>query len=166
MLEHETVDADGVLTRVPLPFAYAQAWARVLDYHLVAMEPRSAFYAPAQATRAKKYYVPQIDAGTTYLKVRTPVSTFAVYFHEEPVRGGMSCALGMWGEALPEDGLEQMMLAVRHLPYSAQVIEKLIEKSDWLDANPMYRGLPGVAGRKETPGQSADEEPAARPLDW
>lgn len=166
MLECETIDADGVLTRVPLTFSYAERWARVLGYPLVAMSDATVLYCPPHAATLKRYYIPQIDAGTTYLKVRTPVSTFALYFHEEPARGGVSCALGMWGESFNEDTLQAMMLAVTDLPYSAQAIEKLIEKSDWLDLNPMYRGLPGVAGRRETPGQSADDAPSARPMDW
>jgi len=165
MLEHDTVDADGVLTRVPISFAYAERWAKILDYTLVYMSPRESVYASPHA-KGKSYYYPRIEAHPTHLKLSTATSRFTLYFHDEPIKHGVTCSVGMWGEPLPETTFQALLLSVRDLPYSAQAIAKLIEKSDWLDLNPIYRGLPGVAGQKSTPAQSADESPATRPLDW
>jgi hypothetical protein len=162
MLAHETVDADGVLTRTPLGFAYASAWAKILNYPLQVMsDQRVIYHRPDHG----KYYLTEIVADHTSVRVSASLWRFTLYFQTEPLKGGVSAHVGMFGEPIPEDLFQQMMLSVRELPYSAIGIDALIEKSDFLDLNPMYRGLPGVAARKsETPGQSATE--ATRPRDW
>lgn len=166
MLEHESVDDDGVLTRVPLSFAYAARWATAMEYRLVAMGDSRALYAPRGALSHTGYYTPIIEAERTYVKVRTAVSTFSLYFTDSVLDHPVTCEVGMWGESFPEDLFQQLLLTVRDLPYSPQAIAKLIEKSDWLDLNPMYRGLPGVAGRHLSVDQLEAGGAVEKPADW
>jgi hypothetical protein len=164
MLDYDRVDADGVLSRIPLSFAYASAWAAVLGYTQTADSDQRATYSGKPVSTRSTYYHPGITADHASVRVSGPHWRFTVYLVEEPIVGGASACVGMWGEPIDEDLCQRLMLSVRHLPYSSLVSEKIIEKSDFLDENPMYRGLPGVAAKHETPGQSATE--TARPRDW
>lgn len=163
-LLHERADTDGVLLREPITFVYAARWAAKLSYTLLSMSDQRAYYAgPRLSTRKRNaagyYYEQEIEAQPISIRLATYHSTFTLYFRTDPFTRDVSCSVGMWGEPLPEDLFQRLLLAVRDLPYSAQASEKLIEKSDWLDLNPMYRGLPGIAGRRDqTPGMSANEE--------
>lgn len=165
MLEHESVDADGVLSRTPLSHAYAGRWAKVLEYPLLAMSDVVARYGFTKQPK-DAYYTPGIEAGCTFLKVRSARSSFALYLTPEPLSGRFDCSVGMWGEPFSEDQFQALLLSVRDLPYSVQVVEKLIEKSDWLDLNPMYRGLPGVAGRHLSVDQLEAGGAVEKPANW
>lgn len=168
MLDYETVDDDGVLTRVPLPHAYAARWAKSLQYRLLGASDQDAYYLGKRRVKSRpgNYYDAGIEAHPTDLKVSTNASTFTLYFQTEPLSGDVSCVVGMWGDPFPEDGLEQLMLDVRDLPYSSRAIEKLIEKSDWLDANPMYRGLPGVSGKHLSVDTLEAGGATSKPANW
>jgi hypothetical protein len=163
MLEHDTVDADGVLTRVPLSFAYANAWASVLNYKLLAGSDQRLIFRGPQDVPHPHYYEAELTADTGSVRASSRAWRFTVYLMEDPFGGRASACVGMWGQPIDEDLFQDLMLSTSRLPYSALVAEKLIEKSDWLEHNPMYRGLPGVAAIG-TPSQSADDPP--RPRDW
>lgn len=165
MLEFDSVDADGVLSRVPLPHAYAERWAKILKHKLFGMNGHDAYYM-GEKRKSGQYYDARIEAHSTYITVRTNDNAFAVYFHVEPLKGGVSFSAGMFGEPIPEDLFQELLMAVRDLSYSAQVAEKLIEKSDWLDLNPMFRGLPGVAGRHLSVDQLEAGGGQGKPANW
>jgi len=88
-------------------------------------------------TKAEKGpYDPCVTASNVDVAVKQSHSMFRLYLLDE---SHIHCR--MYGEPFKDDWLFGLIEAIRPLPYSAAAGKALIDKCDWLDDNPMYRGL-------------------------
>ena len=128
-------ERDG--TRSPLARVYGQTIALGLDYSNEAHDNQGRVqWTPLGSNWSRGFYAPQVQATDTEFAVYTADSMFRVYLLDEH---HIHCR--MLGAEWDEGALHRIYEMVRTLPYSAKVVSAIIDRADWLDANPGYRGL-------------------------
>lgn len=155
----------GVGELIPLSHVYGQAFAYELGYEPV----RPDIYSPkpVPAPRKGRQFVPAVYALTVNVKLYTWDQMLDLYLDSEPLLGTPMIHCRMAGQRWHDEDLFGLCQSVKDLPHGLEVGRILLDKAEWLDANPEYRGLPGVAKRHED--KRADRhyvEPPKRPRDW
>ena len=101
------------------------------------------------------------------VKVFLPQQMFDLYLDADVLSGEPRIHCRMEGERWSDDDLFGLCQSVNGLPHGLEAAQVLIDKAAWLDENPEYRGLPGLAKRHDD--KRADRsyvEPPKRPRDW
>lgn len=170
MLTEEQIDqGTGEITRRPLAPLYAATLAGALNWRCIYDDGARRSYAPADTTDkiAKgDYYAPRLNGNPVDFKLYLTKTLLHIFFMDEPTSGDARISALMLGDGLREEDLELILSAITPLPYGTAVAGAIIDKADWLDENPMYRGLPRIAQRGLSVDQLEVGKQVEKPENW
>jgi len=100
---------------------------------MITIGRRPAARVYADAIREKTPY--EVSTGDAAFTVQGDTGWLLVYLSDET---HIHCRMqGQW----PQSALEELCVTWKHLPYSLLVTAAVLEKADWLEDNPGYRGV-------------------------
>jgi hypothetical protein len=150
-----TIERDGV--EIPLTFAYAEAAAKpfFMYYETRDLNERTPvwtrrFTPRYDAPNKTQYWRPECLATPGNLVVQTTRTQVRLYVSSSAVP-----VCGMIGDNFLESDLEDLCAAWVKLPQGPEITRVLLERVDWLDANPMFRGIPVKQSKTEARKQGA-----------
>lgn len=131
---------------IPLAFAYAEDAAGILFVTTNSGDTNVGVPGKWTRTWVPRYPPPNEREGHWEAQCSATAGSFTISTR----RSRLHCFLSQtappvaraMGENFLESDLERLLAAWMRLPQGKEVCRVVIEKLDWMDANPMYRGIP------------------------